>query len=546
VEHDRARCEEHMTWNESNRALAALVASVVVGCGGSVGEGESGSGRGLPFFPAPASTAPPPAAPNGPAMTMSEVMPSPPLGTGMNTPAVPAPSLNDPELTAAERAELDSMDGLVRAADWKAGVSSLITETRVGRAYLDWKERFFKSCDDGSVYVLKNDYRGTEEVASEGIAYGMLLSVAIGDKPAFDGLWQYYRERRNGNGVMNWLHAPCGGEIGGNGASDADLDAAMALLLADSRYGGYREDAAALIAAVGTHETQVCGDGRIVLKPGDAWGGCDGTVNPSYFSPAYYRRFALVQTDRADFWNQFTADTYAMLSRMQDQKEGLLPDWGFGNGDSEGGDRGIFGYEAVRAPWRIVLDLAWSGAAEPRQFLARMSQTVDARGGIAEMADDESFADKRNSAFLGSLSLSGFRRQQRKARRLRARMGDVRDARRPVVLSSDPACPLPDGRRRLLPRRILSASRAKRGYLRGSASLAPGPSRVPHIVLHRASRSAHSHLPSAPSFSFSRISLVSKRAKRSTSPNDMPRAICLGVRGSVALPSVSLQQRKPR
>jgi endo-1,4-beta-D-glucanase Y len=283
----------------------------------------------------------------------------------------------------------------------------LITETRVSRAYLNWKERFFKSCDDGSVYVLKNDYRGTEEVASEGIAYGMLLSVAIGDKPVFDGLWDYYQGRRNGNGVMNWLHAPCGGEIGGNGASDADLDAAMALLLADSRYGGYGEDARALIAAVGTHETQICGDGRIVLKPGDAWGGCDGTVNPSYFSPGYYRRFALVQTERADFWNQFTADTYAMLSRMQDQKAGLLPDWGFGNGDSEGGDRGIYGYEAVRAPWRILIDLAWSGAPEPRQFLARMSQTVDGRGGIAAMADDESFADKRNSAFLGSLSLSG-------------------------------------------------------------------------------------------------------------------------------------------
>lgn len=346
-------------------------------------------------------------APTGPSMPASESLPPPTLGMGVNMPQPPAPRLEDPVLAPAERAALDAMDGLVRATSWNAGVSSLITETRVGHAYLQWKTRFFKSCDDGSVYVLKNDYRGTEEVASEGIAYGMLLAVAMGDKPAFDGLWQYYRGRRNGNGVMNWLHAPCGGEIGGNGASDADLDAAMALLLAESRYGGYAEDARALIAAVGTHETQVCGDGRIVLKPGDAWGGCDGTVNPSYFSPAYYRRFALVQTERADFWTQFTADTYAMLGRMQDQKEGLLPDWGFGNGDSEGGDRGIFGYEAVRAPWRIALDLAWTGAPEPRQFLERMSQTVDGRGGIAAMADGESFADKRNSAFLGSLALSG-------------------------------------------------------------------------------------------------------------------------------------------
>jgi endoglucanase len=312
----------------------------------------------------------------------------------------------EPPLSAAELAQLEAFDGLVRATEWNAATSKLITETKVARAYLEWKERFFKSCDDGSVYVLKNDYTGSEQVASEGIAYGMLLAVGIGDRETFDGLWQYYREHRNGNGLMHWLHAPCGGQEGPNGASDADLDAAMALILADSRWGGLAEDARTLVAAIGTHETQICDNGEIVLKPGDAWGGCDGRVNPSYFSPAYYRRFALIQTDRADFWNQFTTDTYEMLAGMQDQAGGLLPDWGSGDGRAEGGDSGQYGYEAVRAPWRIALDLAWSGSNEPRAFLKRMSETIDARGGIASMADQETFEDKRNSAFLGSLSLS--------------------------------------------------------------------------------------------------------------------------------------------
>lgn len=311
-------------------------------------------------------------------------------------------------LSAAEQAAVAKFGGLVRAPEWKAAVSPLISETLVQRAYLAWKSRFYKSCDNGTVYVLKNDYTGSQEVVSEGIGYGMLLSVAIGDREVFDGLWKYYREHRNGNGVMNWRQAVCGGQTGDNGASDADLDSALGLVLADSRWGGYAEDARSLIAAIGTNETQQCDNGQIVLKPGDSWGGCGGqTVNPSYFSPGHYRRFALVQTDRSDFWNKFAGDTYIMLRGMQQAKDGLVPDWGFGDGRSENGDRGEFGYEAVRNPWRVAIDYAWSGNADAKGFLQRMSQTVDSRGGIAAMADVDDFEDKRNSAFLGSLSLSG-------------------------------------------------------------------------------------------------------------------------------------------
>jgi len=288
-------------------------------------------------------------------------------------PAPPPPLM----LTSDEQQQLAKLGGLVRATDWKAAVSSKVNDVLVEHTYLDWKSRFYKSCTDGSVYVLKNDNTGSEQVASEGIGYGMLLGVGMGDREVVDGLWSYYRSHRNGNGVMNWLQAPCGGQISANGASDADLDAAMALVLADTRWGGYADDARALVAAIGTNETQQCGNGTTVLKPGDNWGGCTGTVNPSYFSPGYYRRFASIQTDRADFWNKFSTDTLGMLSNMQNQVQGLVPDWGFGDGRAETGDRGQYGYEAVRSPWRVTMDLGWSGSDQARSVLARISQTVD-------------------------------------------------------------------------------------------------------------------------------------------------------------------------
>jgi len=391
----------------------SVLGSSVLGCGvaqderpsrsdtGSIApfSGDSGP-RGLgPVAMPPVPVSPGPPAGEGPPNLDT-------IGSGMGESAAPLPEPEAP-LSAAELQALSQFDGLVQAPG-SAPVSVQITETTVVRAYLDWKARFFKSCDNGTVYVLKTDYTGSEEIVSEGIGYGMLMSVAIGDRETFDGLWDYYRGHRNGNGVMNWRQSVCGGDTGGNGASDADLDSALGLVLAESRWGGYRQDALDLISAIGTHETEECDNGQVVLKPGDSWGGCGGqTVNPSYFSPGHYRRFALLQTERADFWNGFASDTYAMLRGMQDQNDGLIPDWGFGDGRSEGGDRGQFGYEAVRNPWRIALDLAWTGNPDARGFLQRMSQTVDARGGIAAMADTEDFEDKRNSAFLGSLSLSG-------------------------------------------------------------------------------------------------------------------------------------------
>ncbi|GAL64937.1 glycoprotein gp2 [Algibacter lectus] len=47
------------------------------------------------------------------------------------------------------------------------------------------------------------------ETVSEGIGYGMLLSVYANDKELFDGLWLYYKDFSNNNGVMNWKISEC-------------------------------------------------------------------------------------------------------------------------------------------------------------------------------------------------------------------------------------------------------------------------------------------------------------------------------------------------
>src|SRR5438552_3748896 len=74
---------------------------------------------------------------------------------------------------------------------------------------------------------------------SEGIAYGMLLSVFANDQPTFDKLWQYSQHWPDANGLMNWYISSDGTQVLGTGAaSDADEDMAYALIAADARWGG--------------------------------------------------------------------------------------------------------------------------------------------------------------------------------------------------------------------------------------------------------------------------------------------------------------------
>ena len=43
-----------------------------------------------------------------------------------------------------------------------------------------------------------------ESTVSEGIGYGMLIAVYMGDQMLFDNLWKYEQLHLDSNGLMNW------------------------------------------------------------------------------------------------------------------------------------------------------------------------------------------------------------------------------------------------------------------------------------------------------------------------------------------------------
>lgn len=144
--------------------------------------------------------------------------------------------------------------------------SNLPTSGSYGKAseiasiYNQWKTDYVENCGSDKARVK---FDNTSETVSEGIGYGMLLAAYAADKDLFNRLWAYYKQHRNSHGVMHWKISGCNSVIGQNGATDAELDAAMALIVANYQWPNttsphnYKTDAVALINAIKTMKSIV-------------------------------------------------------------------------------------------------------------------------------------------------------------------------------------------------------------------------------------------------------------------------------------------------
>lgn len=303
--------------------------------------------------------------------------------------------------------------------------SAAIGPTQASEAYASFVADHMENCGS-SIRVVSDQLDST---VSEGIAYGMLMAVAHNDQTNFDGLWQYYQNNTNDIGVMHWKRRGCAGTpVFDHGASDADLDAAMALIQADCKWGGYSDAADHLLTVIREFETATA-NGLRLLKPGDRFGG-PNCLNPGYFAPGYYRAFARYQPDRANIWEGLREDTYTLYDRMAEPNTGLLPDWADQSGapgpacameiqatDATGAFGSNFAYDAARAPWRIATDFVWWQEPRAQALLQKMTNTMIQNGGPSELGDTyslvgERLASNKTSVFSGAFTLAAMAHSQ--------------------------------------------------------------------------------------------------------------------------------------
>lgn len=236
--------------------------------------------------------------------------------------------------------------------------------TKAAEAYEAWKKEYIAACKDGQFRVKFDDATST---VSEGIAYGMLLSVYASDKELFDGLWKYYQSNMNSRGIMHWKMIGCDKIDQENGATDAELDVAMALIIASEQWKSskinYKKDALTLVKNIKLHEMSKNGQ----TLNGDFWGDQNTCRNPSYFAPAYYTEFAKIDKENALFWQKTAIDaTNNILITNRNPTSGLVSNWSDNTGaENACGNTGSgalgYGADACRNPWRMAVDYLWHG-----------------------------------------------------------------------------------------------------------------------------------------------------------------------------------------
>ncbi len=235
---------------------------------------------------------------------------------------------------------------------------------------------------------------------SEGIGYGMLLTAycsrtgsPIYDanaKAIFDGLWTYYKFFRKSNGLMNWKISSAGNVIGTGGATDGDLDVAMALVIMSRLYPGtasYATDARALINAIRDYEFTPVNhpSGSNIMTNGDQWGFDADRYMADYLRPGWFREFAFHNSDArwldiaianypraiGYFYNNFPNTGYVpdQSSRSGASIESIVP------GSYK------YGYNSIRMPFGLVSDVLWNNNAIAKDNLTRLANSERNRAG---------------------------------------------------------------------------------------------------------------------------------------------------------------------
>lgn len=289
----------------------------------------------------------------------------------------------------------------------------------VDTAYTNWKNNHVTSQGAGGYRRVVWDTLNA--TVSEGIAYGMLISVNMNDKALFDDLWHYYDAHKDQDGFMIWILDSTGGPlvingftIGIGGATDADQDAAYALILANAQWGSsgsinYLAEAVTQVNRIYQYEIDST---YHLIKSGNEPGGIY-RVNCSYFAPAYYRAFEYITGNPG--WTLVRNACYSFLNYRADTFTGLVPDWCLPDGSPMPpcpppySCRFTYYYDACRTPMRIAMDYIMNGEPFAYLYCKKISMFAQSQG-AANITDEYSITGTpsgsyHSNSFIGPFSV---------------------------------------------------------------------------------------------------------------------------------------------
>ena len=215
-------------------------------------------------------------------------------------------------------------------------------------------------------------------VTAQSQANGMLRAAWSGDREAFMRAWRWTASNlANADGLLasTWRN---GAVVSAETATDADTDAALALLMASRRWTDEELLLAArrMVDAIWRREV-VLVNGLPYAVAGD-WAREPAilALTPGGFAPYAYETFASV--DPGHDWAGVVESGYRVLAAASASGSvGLPPDW-IGLDRATGGlttlplagrDTMRYGDDAARTYWRVALHHLWSRDARAERFL---------------------------------------------------------------------------------------------------------------------------------------------------------------------------------
>ena len=221
-------------------------------------------------------------------------------------------------------------------------------------------ESFLSGYVEPDGQVTRRDEGG--DTVSEGQAYAMLVAAALKDQQHFTRVWAWTkRNLAREDGLLAWRWKD-GQVVDDASASDADLDAARALVIAAAAFGDdeLKAEGVRLGTAVLDKETVMTRVGRVLVA--GSWANHPPyAYNPGYTSPAANALLADATHDQR--WAELDSGTRAVTTALLNSAD-LPPDWAQihpdGRIDAMPGaagraDEGVhYGYDATRMPIRFA------------------------------------------------------------------------------------------------------------------------------------------------------------------------------------------------
>ena len=242
---------------------------------------------------------------------------------------------------------------------------------------------------DGLAFIMDT---GNNDVRSEGMSYGMMLSVQLDHRKEFDKLWGWakkymaYAPGSAWDGYFCWQCRPDGTKLGGSNASDGEAYFVTALFLAAERWGEprYADEANAILTKVMSKDGERIGvynlynkeNGLITFVP-DRMG--HGFTDPSYQLPAFLDKWAQVASADRPFWERAATEARRHLIASAHPETGLYPDYSEYDGRAyrwphAGYDTSIYMYDAIRCAMNVGMDYYLWGKdkANQTEVMARL------------------------------------------------------------------------------------------------------------------------------------------------------------------------------